>query len=117
LIVIDALGWALGVLPVLRYAVQHGELPTVVGIKALSGPFEALGLNALVVAGIVFVAISFLKHLAAYWTWNLRLDGPVLEPILLAVSAIFWYGFALPFGPLLGPAQLVLMALAWKDFA
>ena len=114
LIVFDALAWGLGVLPVLRYAMNHHELPTMAGFRALSGPFEALGLNAVVVAGIVFVAISLLKLLAAYWIWNLRMDGPVLELILLVISAIFWYGFALPIGPLFGLPQVVLIALAWR---
>ena len=116
LIILDALGWALGVLPTLQYALTHGKLPTVAGIRALSGPFEALGINTLIVAGLIFVAVSLLKLLAAYWTWNSRMDGPVLELILLGISAIFWYGFALPFGPILGLAQIVVMALAWKDF-
>ena len=117
LIVLDALGWTLGVLPILRYALVRGELPMTFGFRALSGPFEALGLNALIVAGLVYVAISLLKLLAAYWTWNLRLDGPILELILLAISAIFWHGFALPFGPVVGLPQLLLIVLTWKSFS
>ena len=34
-VVIDALGWALGVLPVLKYALTHRSLPTVGGIRLL----------------------------------------------------------------------------------
>ncbi len=34
--------------------------------------------------------------------------------ILLGLSPIFWYGFALPLGPLLGVAQLVLLILVWR---
>lgn len=116
-IIIDATGWAFGVLPVLRYMLTHRRLPMTFGFRALSGPFEALGIDGMIVAGIVFVAVSLLKLLAAYWTWRLRLDGPVLELILLAISAIFWYGFALPFGPPVGLAQVVLMALTWKSFS
>ena len=115
-ILIDALGWALGVLPVLRYALIHRELPMTFGFRALSGPFEVLGIDAIVVAGIVFVAISLLKLLAAYWIWQLRMDGLVLQLILIAASAIFWYGFALPLGPPLGLIQVILMALSWKFF-
>ena len=114
---IDALDWALGVLPVVRYALIHKDLPVTFGFRALSGPFEALGINGLVVAGVLFVAVSLLKLLAAYWTWRLRMDGPVLQLILLAISAIFWYGFALPFGPPIGLAQIVLMALSWKSLS
>ena len=116
-IVLDALGWAFGVLPILRYALRHGDLPRTFGFRALSGPFEALGINALVVAGMIFVVISLLKLLAAYWTWGHRMDGPILQLILLGISAIFWYGFALPFGPPVGLIQVVLMALSWKSFS
>jgi len=117
LIVVDALGWAFGVLPVLRHALINRQLPITFGFRALSGPFESLGLDSLIVAGILYVTISLLKLLAAYWTWTLRLDGPILEIILLSISAIFWYGFALPFGPLVGLPQIVLIALAWNSFS
>jgi hypothetical protein len=71
-------------------------------------------MDALIVAGIVFVVVSGLKIMAAYWLWNSRLDGAVLELILLGLSAIFWYGFALPLGPLGGITQVVLLALVWS---
>ncbi|TAK12946.1 MAG: hypothetical protein EPO32_07010 [Anaerolineae bacterium] len=117
LVVIEALISTLGILPILQYAFTHKSLPTIAGIiKALSGPFEALGLNTLIVAGLVFVAASSLKFLAAYWLWNLRMDGAVLQLILLGVSSIFWYGFAVPYGPLLGIPQVILIALAWGSF-
>ena len=117
LVVIDALISTVGVLPILQYALTHRSLPTIAGIiKALSGPFEALGMDALIVAGLVFVAVSALKFLSAYWLWNLRLDGAILQLTLLGVSAIFWYGFAVPYGPLLGIPQVILIALAWRGF-
>ena len=114
LVYIDAFGWLIGVVPTLYYAFTHRALPTVGGIRLLSGPFEALGIEALIVAGIVFVVVSALKILAAYWIWNSRIDGAVLELILLGLSTVFWYGFALPFGPPGGIAQVVLLALVWR---
>lgn len=117
IVVIEALISTIGVLPTLQYAVTHKSLPTIAGgIKALSGPFEALGMDAFIVAGLIFVAISALKFLATYWLWSLRLDGAILQLILLGVSAIFWYGFALPYGPLLGIPQAILIACAWSGF-
>jgi hypothetical protein len=110
---VDGLVWLVGVLPTLYYAFTHRALPTLAGIKLLSGPFESLGLDSLIVAGIVYVMVSGLKILAAYWIQKYRLDGAILELILLGLSAIFWYGFALPFGPILGIAQVVLLALSW----
>jgi hypothetical protein len=117
LVVIEALISTIGVLPTLQYAITHKSLPTIAGgIKALSGPFEALGMDAFIVAGLIFVAISALKFLATYWLWSLRRDGAILQLILLGVSAIFWYGFALPYGPLLGISQAILIAFAWSGF-
>ena len=118
LVIIDALISTLGVLATLQNALTHNRLPIIAGtIRALSGPFEALGLDALIVAGLIFVAFSSLKFLAVYWLWGLRLDGAILQLILLGVSAIFWYGFALPYGPLLGIPQVILIVLAWDQLS
>ena len=110
----DAFAWSIGVVPTLYYAFARGSLPTVAGIRLMGGPFESLGLDALIVMGIIFVVVSAMKFLAAYWLWQSRKDGAVLGLILLGLSPIFWYGFALPLGPLLGIAQLVLLMLVWK---
>jgi hypothetical protein len=114
---IDAFIWFIGVIPTLYYASTQGALPTVVGIRLMGGPFESLGIDALVVAGIIYVVVSALKCLAAYWLWHSRRDGAVLGLILLGLSPIFWYGFALPLGPLLGIAQLVLLMLVWRSLS
>lgn len=110
----DAFCWLVGVPPTLYYGFVNRELPTVGPIKLMAGPFEALGLDAFMVAGMVYVVINGLKILAAYWLWNARMDGAVLGLILLGLSTIFWYGFGLPLGPLLGIAQCVALALAWS---
>lgn len=112
----DSLGWIFGVLPVLKHALSHRDLPSAFGMRLLSGPFEALGIEAVIVAGLVFVFVSALKLLAAFWIWHSRVDGAVLELILLGLSAIFWYGFALPFGPLVGIIEVLLLVLTWSKF-
>lgn len=116
LISIDAFLGTVGILLPLYYAFKRRTLPRVRVIgRLLSGPFEALGLEALIVAGLLFVVVSGLKVLAAYWLGQGRLDGAVLELILLGLSAIFWYGFAVPFGPVFGLPQLVLLAMTWSS--
>jgi len=112
---VDAFMWLVGMVPTLYYAFSQGRLPTFGGIRLLGGPFEKLGLEALIVAGIGYIMVSALKILAAYWLWSSRKDGAVLELILLGLSAIFWYGFALPLGPLLGIIQVVSLILAWRS--
>ncbi len=114
LVYIDAFMWLVGVVPTLYYAFSQGRLPTFGGIRLLGGPFEKLGLEALIVAGIGYIIVSALKILAAYWLWSSRKDGAVLELILLGLSAIFWYGFELPLGPVGGIAQVVLLVLVWS---
>jgi len=114
-VIFDALAWAISVLLVLKYALTHRDLPTVGGIRLLSGPVEALGIEAVIVTGIMFVVVSALKLLAAYWLWQGRTDGAILLIILLGLSAIFWYAFELPFGPVGGVIQVVLLALVWQS--
>jgi hypothetical protein len=113
IVLFDAVAWTVGVIPTLYYAFSKGRLPTFGGITLLGGPFEKLGLNNLIVAGIGYVMVSALKVLAAYWLWGSRRDGAVLELTLLGLSAIFWYGFALPLGPLLGVVQVIVLAITW----
>lgn len=116
-VVFDALVWAFSVLAVLKYALTQRDLPTMAGIRLLSGPMEALGIEAVIVTGIVFVVVSGLKLLAAYWLWQARLDGAILEIILLGLSAIFWYAFELPFGWLGGMVLAILLALVWTSLS
>ena len=66
-VVFDALAWGLSVPPVLKYALTHRNLPTLWRIRLLSGPLEALGVETVVAAGLLFVVVSGLKLLAAYW--------------------------------------------------
>jgi hypothetical protein len=116
-VIFEALAWIFGVLPVLKYALDHRNLPTIAGIRLLSGPMETLGIEAVVITGLVFVVVSSLKFLSAYWLWHARMDGAILQVILLSLSAIFWYTFALPFGPLGGVVQIVLLVLVWNQLS
>lgn len=114
---IDTVGWSAGALPTLYYAFHHRSLPTFFGIRSMSGPFESLGMDAFIVSGIVFVVVCAFKFLAAYWLWNAKMDGAVLGLILTGLSAIFWYGFALPFGPVVGLLEIVFLVLAWSSLS
>jgi hypothetical protein len=41
----------------------------------MGGPFESLGIDAFLVTGLVYVVVSALKILAAFWLWDSRKDG------------------------------------------
>jgi len=116
LVYVDAVLGTVGILLPLAYAFKRRALPRVPLIgRLVSGPFERLGMDAFIVAGLVFVVVSGLKVLAAYWLGQSRLDGAVLQLVLLSLSAIFWYGFAVPFGPVFGLPQVVLVAMVWSS--
>lgn len=116
IVIFDSLGWILGFIPPLYYVYVHRAFPTLWGIRLLDGgPFAKLGMDSVMLAGLMFIVVCSLKLLAAFWLWHGRMDGAVLELILLGLSAIFWYGFALPFGPPLGIAQVVLLVLLWSS--
>jgi len=72
---IDAFIMLIGLIPTLLYALANKSLPTMAGIRLLSGPFESLGIDAMIVAGIVFVVLSAMKVLAAHWLRNARTDS------------------------------------------
>lgn len=111
---LDAFIWLIGTIPTLYYALMNQALPTLGGIRLLAGPFEQLGINALIVAGMLYVSVSAFKILAGFWLWHGRKDGAVLGFVLLGLSVMFWYGFALPLGPALGIIELVLLLSAWR---
>lgn len=112
-IYLNSLGWAVGSLIPLYVLFKRGALPRVGPITLLGGRFESLGTGAFISAGLVFVVVSALRILAGYWLSLGRLDGAVLELILLGLSAIFWYGFELPLGPISGVVEVVLLVLVW----
>ncbi|HEY1409709.1 MAG TPA: hypothetical protein VF434_12255 [Promineifilum sp.] len=91
------------------------DLPVIGRIRGLSGPFEILGINAMIRLAILWLAINFLWFPAAIWLWKSRRKGGMMASGLLAVSLLFWFGFALPFPPLFGLLQAGLLAAGWKS--
>ena len=41
----------------------------------------------------------------------------MLQLILLGVSAVFWYGFAVPYGPVFGIPEVILIASVWPELS
>lgn len=112
----DAILWVLASLPVMHSLLRHHELPQIGPIKSFSGPFsDSLEIDTMLPLILLFVFVSALKLLAAYWLWQFRIDGAILGLILTGVSVFFWYGFFIPIGPLLGVVEVILTALAWSS--
>ncbi len=108
---IHGVGWPIGIAPTIVYMIRNRTLP----IRALSGPFETLGMDAMILLALLWVAINLLQIPAGYWLWKSRRKGGTLGINLLAVSVVFWWGFGLPIPPVVGLLQAGLLAAGWKS--
>ncbi len=108
-------GWSVGSIPTIVYVIRNRSLPMIGPIRAMSGPFEALGIDAMIVLALLFLGINLLHILAGTWLWQSRRKGGSLEIGLLVLSTVFWFGFALPFPPIVGLLEAGLLAAGWKS--
>ena len=85
------------------------------GVRGLAGPFDALGIDAVVMLGVLFIALGAIELLIAALLWRMRKLGAVLAFVLFLPGLFFWVGFALPGWLLVGPLRVVLVARGWKS--
>jgi len=114
-----AAGFGLPAIPVSIYLLSQGRLPSFMGLFDMyGGPwserFEPGTFTALLGA---FFVLTGMAVWSAWWLWQGRKAGAVVNLALLPVEAIFWLGFALPFPWLVGAARAVLIVIAWRSFA
>ncbi len=106
----------LAILWAVVYFVLYGTSPVIFGgIRALGGPFEALGPTAMTVLGFLFVLLCGLGFVAGYWLWQSRARGGKLGLVLAAVGIVFAIGFLVPLWLILHPLQLVLIMTGRKN--
>ena len=56
-----------------------------------------------------------LEALAGWWLWQGRRSGAVFALVLLVPSAVFWWGFDLPYPPILASIRTLLILFAWSS--
>ena len=120
LCVVQGVAMGFGIVPTIVYMIRHRVLPIrnlpVVGqIRALSGPFEALGMGAMILIGCMFIVLNLLHFPAGTRLWQSQRKGGTLEIRVLGLSTVFWFGFALPFPPIVGLLEAGLLAAGWKS--
>lgn len=118
LFLIPAIGFLVSNVLIARHLLEHRELPmSPFGWRWAGGPFEAFGVETLVVLFAAFEVVCVLEALAGWLIWSGQRSGGVLGLALLPVAAIFWFGFALPIPPFIGLARAALVIANWSSLA
>lgn len=116
---IMGVGWSIGAPRTISYMIRNRALRVIDSpfgqFRGMSGPFEALGMDAMILLAILFGAINLLYILAGYWLWKSQRKGGMMAISLLGLSVLFWWGFALPFGLIVGPLLAGSLAVGWKS--
>jgi hypothetical protein len=112
-----AVGFGVPVVPVARYLVTRGRLPTFFGLFPMyGGPWSArLKPGSFVAMLAAFLALQAAAAGSGWWVWRGRKAGAVANLALLPLESIFWRGFALPFPWFGGIARVALLAAGWKS--
>jgi len=112
-----AAGFGIPAIPVSGYLLSHGSLPWFLDLFPMyGGPWSSrLSAGTFVALLAVFLVVTGLAAWSAWWLWQGRKVGALVNLALLPVEAIFWVGFALPFPWLVGAARAVLIAIAWRS--
>lgn len=111
---IDGFGFgAVDFFPIWSLSIGRG-LPTVLGWPTYGGgPFESYGIRSTIPLLALFLALCIGQVVASWMVWRGRRAGAVLALVLLPVSAVFWWGFALPVGPVLGVLWTTMIVVGW----
>jgi hypothetical protein len=88
---------------------REGQPVNMMGLPALSGPFERLGIDRMVGLGWAYVGLSVVEVLAGILVWRRRRGGAWLSVALIPAAIVFWVGFALPLPPLVATLRLALL--------
>ena len=97
LFLVPAVGFGLTTPFVLGYLAREGDLPTIIGIRALSGPFEQhVGRGTFSVLGWALVASCALDAITGLWLWRGQRQGALLGLGSTPFSLALGIGFALP---------------------
>ncbi|MEJ2890619.1 hypothetical protein [Actinomycetospora aeridis] len=117
-LLVDGLGFGVFVPVAIASIAQGRGVPLVLGFPTYGGgPFAGYGVPTTVPLLLAFGAVCLLQGVAAVLVWRRRPSGAVLTLVAVALGAVFWWGFALPFGPVLGVLAVVLVLVGWPALA
>ena len=112
--IIGPLGFGGFTIPAIVSVAQgHGILYTFGNPTYGDGPFERIGVPTTVPLLVAFLAACLIQLVGGGLLIWLRPSGFIVLPAGMLLSAIFWWGFDLPFAWLGAPLTLAFLAVAW----
>ena len=95
----------------LVHIARTGEGPmTPFGFRLLTGgPFDALGRDGFMVAGMALTAVSILDAIAGVWLWRGLRRGAILGLATSPLAFVLGLGFTVPFLLIVAPLRAALI--------
>jgi hypothetical protein len=110
----EAIGLAIPDLIGIRSLLEGRGVATVLGYPSYGGGgFERAGIPTTVPLLLAFLLVLVLEIVAGWWLWQGSRNGAVFALVLLVPSAVFWWGFDLPYPPIIAAIRTLLILLAW----
>lgn len=92
-----------------------GRIAFVAGYPTFGqGNFERHGEATSIALLVAFLLVCLVELTAGWLLWQMRLSGGLLALAVLPASAIFWWGFDLPYPPVAAAVRTVLIVVAWR---
>lgn len=111
----EAIGLAIPDLVGIRSLLAGRGVPLVLGYPSYGGGgFERAGMPTTVPLLIAFLVVLVLEAIAGWWLWQGSRSGAVFALALLVPSAVFWWGFDLPYPPVIAAIRTLLILFAWE---
>jgi hypothetical protein len=111
---IEAVGLAIPDLIGIRSLLVGRGVPLVLGYPSYGGGgFERVGIATTVPLLVAFLVVLGLEIVVGWWLWQGSRTAAGFALALLVPSAVFWWGFDLPFPPIIAAIRTLLILLAW----
>jgi hypothetical protein len=115
LLALNALGFGISDAIGLRSLIATGKIAYIWGYPVYGGgQFERHGVPTTVPLLLGFLAVCVLELVAGWLLWNGQLPGGILALVLAPISALFFWGFDLPYAWVLVGVSTLLVLIGWR---
>jgi len=101
---------------VAAYLLNHGKLPTFMGLFPMYGAgfYERLSARGFVVSLAIYAAVCAAGFFSGVLLWSGAKVGAYMMIALLPLEAAFWIGYALPIPPIWALLRFGFLIAGWS---